>query len=73
MSHWCQANAAFCAKGETRGGEKNKVGLSELDVRFVSVFDRLQIIFVLKALSLSYESLYESTLKFIVLFKVQIY
>ena len=49
------------------------MGLSELDVRFVSVFDRLQIIFVLKALSLSYESLYESTLKFIVLFKVQIY
>ena len=60
-------------EGRDEGRRKNKAGPSELDVRFVSVFDRLQIIFVLKALSLSYESLYESTLKFIVLFKVQIY
>ena len=39
------------------------MGPSELDIRFVSVLDRLQIIFVLKSLSLSYKSLYESALK----------
>ena len=50
-------------EGRDEGGEKNKAGPSELDIRFVSVLDRLQIIFVLKSLSLSYKSLYESALK----------
>ena len=48
------------ARDEGRG---KKAGLSELDVRFVSVLNRLQIIFVLKTLSLCYKSLYESALK----------